>query len=126
MSATVDRREEEHVPQFHGRIDGVRKLADWIGDLGSIGDHCGRHRQAAETHSRRAHAVERARMSDKCVTVTKLDLKKCFDSVAPIQAIRCWERLGAPGQVHKFLQFFFLNSSSKTGSSVKVRYIPCH
>ena len=29
----------------------------------------------------------------------KLDLKKCFDSVAPFQAIRCWEQLGSPAQV---------------------------
>ena len=27
MSGTTDRREEEHVPQFHGRID--EKFAEW-------------------------------------------------------------------------------------------------
>ena len=27
MSGTTDRREEEHVPQFHGRVDG--KFAEW-------------------------------------------------------------------------------------------------
>ena len=43
-------------------------------------------------------------MSDKCVIGTKLDLKKCFDSVAPLQAF--WERLGAPGQVIYILQDF--------------------
>ena len=31
MSATVDRREEEHVPQFHGRID--EKFAEWEIDV---------------------------------------------------------------------------------------------
>ena len=31
MSGTADRREEEHVPQFHGRIDG--KFAEWEIDV---------------------------------------------------------------------------------------------
>ena len=34
----------------------------------------------------------------------KLDPKKCFDSVAPLQATRCWDRLGALGQVVPILQ----------------------
>ena len=31
MSCTTDRREEEHVPQFHGRID--EKFAEWEIDV---------------------------------------------------------------------------------------------
>ena len=68
----------------------VSKLAIWIGDsnpeeiIGGLS-----HRQAAEIHSRLTEAMERARMSDKCVNGAKLDLKKRFDSVAPLQAIRC-------------------------------------
>ena len=31
MSGTVDSREEEHVPQFHGRID--QKFAEWEIDV---------------------------------------------------------------------------------------------
>ena len=56
-------------------------------------------------------------MSDKCVIAAKLDLKKCYDSVAPFQAIRCWERLGAPAQVVNFLKDFYQNN--RGGSSVK-------
>ena len=58
----------------------VRKLADWI-DGSAPEEIIGglRHRQAAEIHSRLTEAVERARMSDKCVIAAKLDLKKCFD-----------------------------------------------
>ena len=31
MSGATDRREEEHVPQFHGRID--EKFAEWERDV---------------------------------------------------------------------------------------------
>ena len=31
MSGTADRREEEHVPQFHGRIDET--FAEWETDV---------------------------------------------------------------------------------------------
>ena len=31
MSCAVDQREEEHVPQFHGRID--EKVAEWETDV---------------------------------------------------------------------------------------------
>ena len=31
MSGTVDRREEDHIPQFHGRID--EKFAEWEIDV---------------------------------------------------------------------------------------------
>ena len=31
MTGTVDRREEDHVPQFHGRID--EKFAEWETDV---------------------------------------------------------------------------------------------
>ena len=80
----------------------VCKLALWIGDsnpeeiIGGLG-----HRQAAEIHSRLTEAMERARMSDKCVNGAKLDLKKRFDSVAPLQAIRGGTLMGAPSQAVK-------------------------
>ena len=56
-------------------------------------------------------------MSDKCVIGAKLDLKKSFGSVAPLQAIRCWEREGAPRQEGNILQ---VTKSNNDGSSVKV------
>ena len=37
------------------------------------------HRQAAEIRSRPSEAMERARISGKCVLGAKLDLNKCFD-----------------------------------------------
>ena len=55
--------------------------------VGSRRNRAQAHRQAAEIHSR-PEAMERARISGKCVMGAKLDLKKCFDSVVPFQAIR--------------------------------------
>ena len=75
----------------------VRKLAELIGDWApeeTVGGLNNRH--AAEVHSRRIDGTERARMNNKCPAGAKLDLKKCFDSVAPMQAIRKRKRVGAP------------------------------
>ena len=38
MSGATDRREEEHVPQFHGRID--EKFAEWERDVKLLQVEC--------------------------------------------------------------------------------------
>ena len=37
----------------------------------------------------------------------KIDLKKCFDTVAPEQAITLWEQWGAPRGVVRILHAFY-------------------
>ena len=60
----------------------------------------------AEVHARLTETMERARMHNKCIFGAKLELNKCFDSVALFQAIRCWETLGAPAEVVGILKDF--------------------
>ena len=68
-------------------------------------------------HGRDSHALHESLMMiiDDCsakredLVGGKIDLRKCFDTIAAEQAIALWEEWGAPSGVTRILQAFYLN-----------------
>jgi hypothetical protein len=64
-------------------------------------------RSADELHERVMSDIDQANERLLCLVGSKIDLKKCFDTVVPSQAIVLWEEWGAPRGVLSVLRRFY-------------------
>ena len=69
-----------------------------------------KQRDAREVHELLHHDIFESLRAGRKFCGAKLDVKKCFDSVSPSQAIGLWEYLGAPRQLFSILSFFYDHS----------------
>ena len=65
-----------------------------------------KHRDAREAHELLHRDIFQALQTHRKFFGVKLDIRKCFDSVSPLQAIHVWDHLQAPPEVTGLLQFF--------------------
>jgi hypothetical protein len=66
-----------------------------------------KHRDAREAHELLHHDIFQALQTHRKFFGAKLDIRKCFDSVSPLQAIHVWDHLQAPTEVTGLLRFFY-------------------
>eukprot|EP00438_Fugacium_kawagutii_P032007 Skav201741 [mRNA] locus=scaffold2498:357059:359761:+ [translate_table: standard] len=66
-----------------------------------------KHRDAREAHELLHHDIFQALQTHRKFFGAKLDIRKCFDSVSPLQAIHVWDHLQAPPEVTGLLRFFY-------------------
>ena len=58
-------------------------------------------------HERVMEAIDRANAANEEIAGGKVDIRKCFDTVDPEQAIALWEEWGAPRGVTRILREFY-------------------
>ena len=64
-------------------------------------------RNGNELHERLMGVIDKCHKEKLELRGGKIDLKKCFDTVAPEQAITLWEQWGAPRGVVRILHVFY-------------------
>ena len=72
-----------------------------------------KHRDAREAHELLHHDIFQALQTHRKFFGAKLDIRKCFDSVSPLQAIHVWDHLQAPTEVTGLLRFFYSFSARR-------------
>ena len=72
-----------------------------------------KHRDAREAHELLHHDISQALQSHRKFFGAKLDIRKCFDSVSPLQAIHVWDHVQAPPEVTALLKFFYSFSARR-------------
>ena len=73
----------------------IRDMGDWA-DSWLSGELCGglRGRSADQLHERMMADIDEANEKGEVFVGAKVDLKKCFDTVAPEQCLVLWEEWG--------------------------------
>ena len=72
-----------------------------------------KHRDAREAHELLHHDIFQALQTHRKFFGAKLNIRKCFDSVSPLQAIHVWDHLQAPTEVTGLLRFFYSFSARR-------------